>query len=470
MTQTPDILLDFDGGTLVLHGPRSSELPHELLDLTWDPRVDGYRGMARQYRSVIETLTSGDFVFEDRARNYANLDGLSPRHMFPPFEHQEAALEAWKDAGRQGVVVLPTGSGKTYVAQLAMLACKRDTLVVVPTLDLLTQWLRTLERWLGTPVGAVGGGDFDVKPVTIITYDSAARHMDHLGNRFGLVIFDECHHLPGPIYSTIADTIVAPFRLGLTATFSRPDGGERLVEESLGPVVFESKVSQLAGDILAPYRVVRIGVTLTQAEQEEYQTARNHYLAWCRANQVFPGSPSGWRNFIQRSARSPAGRAAFKSYLRQRNLPLNSENKFSVLGELLEQHAGDRIIIFTHINELAYRISRQYLIPVITHQSSPKERAEILERFGTGSYPAVVTSKVLNEGVDVPEASVGIVISGSSSVREHVQRLGRILRRGKDKQATLYEMVALKTHEEFMSKRRRKHEAYGGKEVGDAEK
>jgi superfamily II DNA or RNA helicase len=105
-------------------------------------------------------------------------------------------------------------------------------------------------------------------------------------------------------------------------------------------------------------------------------------------------------------------------------------------------------------------VSRRFLVPAITHQTKVRERSEILERFSDGRYRVVATSKVLNEGVDVPDASVAIVISGSGSVREHVQRLGRILRPRDDKQAVLYELVSQRTSESYTSERRREHDAY----------
>jgi superfamily II DNA or RNA helicase len=118
------------------------------------------------------------------------------------------------------------------------------------------------------------------------------------------------------------------------------------------------------------------------------------------------------------------------------------------------------VLVFTQDNRTAYALSRRLLVPVITHQTKIKERSEILAGFASGDYGAVVTSKVLNEGVDVPEANVAIVISGSGSVREHVQRLGRILRRSGEKRALLYELVSRGTGETFTSERRREHEAY----------
>src|ERR1044071_4241115 len=103
---------------------------------------------------------------------------------------------------------------------------------------------------------------------------------------------------------------------------------------------------------------------------------------------------------------------------------------------------------------MVYRISEQFLIPSITHETGIKERRHWLEAFNNGEVLALATSKVLNEGVNIPAASVAIVLSGSGSSREHIQRLGRILRKQPDKEAILYEVVALGTTEEQISRRR----------------
>ena len=116
--------------------------------------------------------------------------------------------------------------------------------------------------------------------------------------------------------------------------------------------------------------------------------------------------------------------------------------------------------MFTHDNATAYRISKSFLIPCITHQTDIKERRAILNSFAEGVLPTIVTSRVLNEGVDIPSAEVAIILSGTGTVREHVQRLGRILRPSVGKQAILYEVVAEDTAEEYTSSRRRRHDAY----------
>ena len=118
------------------------------------------------------------------------------------------------------------------------------------------------------------------------------------------------------------------------------------------------------------------------------------------------------------------------------------------------------MLIFTYDNATVYQIARRFLVPAITHQTKAKERRRILDAFASGEYPTVVTSRVLNEGVDVPAANVGVILSGTGTVREHVQRLGRLLRKLGEKQAVLYEVVTRGTGEEFTSERRRQHHAY----------
>jgi superfamily II DNA or RNA helicase len=161
-----------------------------------------------------------------------------------------------------------------------------------------------------------------------------------------------------------------------------------------------------------------------------------------------------------KSSRTEAGRRAVNAYRLQRSLALSAAGKLRALEHLLHEHRGERSLIFTEDNRTAYEVSRRFLIPVITHQTKLRERASILEGLAEGRYGAVVTSKVLNEGVDVPTASVAVVLSGSGSVMEHVQRLGRILRKQEGKQAVLYELVSAQTSETYTSERRREHVAY----------
>jgi superfamily II DNA or RNA helicase len=377
-----------------------------------------------------------------------------------PFPHQSEALETWWRAGGRGVVVLPTGTGKTFVAILAIHRAARPALVITPTIDLLNQWYDELSNAFQAVVGLMGGGSYDLQPLTVTTYDSAYIHLERWGNRYGLLVFDECHHLPGPAYMAAAVGSLAPYRLGLTATPERADGQEILLPELIGPVVYRREIKQLSGEFLAEYRTRQLWVDLSPEEQERYQKARQQYRTFVEEKNIAMGGPHGWQRFIQETYRSREGRAAFLAYREQKQLALAAPAKLHKLHELLESHRGDRVLIFTYDNATVYLIARRFLVPAITHQTKTKERRQILERFQSGEYPVIVTSQVLNEGVDVPAANVGIVLSGTGSIREHVQRLGRLLRKQGDKQAILYEVVTRGTAEEFTSDRRRQHHAY----------
>jgi superfamily II DNA or RNA helicase len=157
------------------------------------------------------------------------------------------------------------------------------------------------------------------------------------------------------------------------------------------------------------------------------------------------------------SARSPAGRRAMLAHREAREIAVGTDGKMRVLADLLAEHFPERILIFTTDNATVYRISQGFLIPAITHQTPVKERHEILTRFREGEYKTLVASHVLNEGVDVPAASIAIILSGTGSPREYIQRLGRILRKSQDKnkRAILYEVVTEDTSEEGTSQRRR---------------
>jgi superfamily II DNA or RNA helicase len=450
--------IQFDAGTLILSSAPDALL-QSLPGCKFDERTAAFRTEARHYRAIVEALRQQKIAVADDARDYQPLEcKLSSTRK--PFPHQQEALATWWNQQGRGVVVLPTGTGKTFVALLAIAHVGRPTLVITPTIPLMNQWYGEMLGAFGGPVGLIGGGYYDFHPLTVTTYDSAYIHLERWGNRYGLLVFDECHHLPSPSYQFAAIGSLAPYRLGLTATPERADGREALYPELIGPIVYRREIKQLAGDFLAEYRVQRIDVDLSPEEMERYQQARTIYRNFVQERGISMGSPAGWQRFIQETCRHPDGRAAFQAYREQKRLSVAAPAKIELLDELLHRHALDRIIIFTYDNASVYQIARRFLTPAITHQTKTRERQTILERFHSGEYNVVVTSQVLNEGVDVPAASVGIILSGTGSVREHVQRLGRLLRKHADKQALLYEVVTRNTAEEYTSERRRQHGAY----------
>jgi len=371
-------------------------------------------------------------------------------------EYQQAALDSWRDADKRGCLELPTGSGKTVIGIAAMVALGTPTLVVVPTIDLLEQWQRELETEFQQPIGRLGGGEQRVEDVTVATYDSAYLRADELGDRFGLVVFDEVHHLGGEGYRDIARLLAAPARLGLTATFERPDGAHEVIEELVGPLVQRVAIDELAGDHLAAYDIKRIEVALTDDERERYEAFQGTFTDYLKRSNIQLRSGSDYQELVKRSGTDPEAREALLAKQRAREVMMNAERKAERLADILDRHREDRLIVFTAHTELVYRLSERFLLPAITHETSASERREILERFRDGTYSRVVTANVLDEGVDVPDANVAVVLSGSGSEREFTQRLGRILRpTGDGSSAILYELVSEETAEEGVARRRR---------------
>ena len=445
------LTLRFDAGTLLLDGADSTtDVPAAF---QWDERVRRWRAPALAYRQVLTELVRNQIPHEDQARNYHDFE-FQPKLFTEPRPYQQASINKWKETGRRGVIVLPTGAGKSFVAQMAIELTKRSTLVIVPTLDLMQQWYDLMLSSFNVEVGLIGGGYFEVGAITITTYSSAFRFMERLGNQFGLLICDECHHLPGSVHRYAADLAIAPFRLGLTATPERADGGEELLNELLGPIIYRLEAQELAGEYLADYSIVRIRVTMNAEERAAYDQARSVYRQFIASQNIRLSSVQGWQHFVMASARSQAGRGAMLAYRESKRIALGTEAKLKVLTELLQRHRRERVLIFTAENEMVYRISEQFLIPAITHETPIKERKQWLDAFNHGEILALATSKVLNEGVNIPEAAVAIILSGSGSTREHIQRLGRILRKRPDKEAVLYEVVTSETTEEHISQRR----------------
>lgn len=452
----------FQGGTLVLDGVPHSATPPPCFQ--W--HNGKWRCEAVHYRTV------RDWLYQQSIRNniprWQNLP-LTLNDNRDPHPYQSEALKVWHNANRWGSVVLPTGAGKTFLALQAIAECGVSTLIVVPTLDLLHQWYARLENGFGLPIGVWYGQEKQLEAITVTTYPSAWANAEMLGNQFKLLIFDEIHHLPAPSWHEIALMCAAPYRLGLTATYPEAMKDENafkissfspqpsaLLEELVGPVVYRKQIDDLTGIQLAEYRTERIRVDLTPEERLAYDNAYTAYTGYVREARLREShGPHWWDEFTRRSAYQSEARRAKVAELKLKEIVHQAQGKLDVLDRLLREHRWQQMLVFTAHNRFAYQISRRHLIPAITHQTKAAERKAILEGFRAGDYRAIVTSKVLNEGVDVPEAKIAVVLGGSSSAREYVQRLGRVLRKRGNAQAVLYEVIVRKTVDERIARRRK---------------
>jgi len=440
--------LTFNRGTILVRG--DVRIPNS----TWDERSKRFRAMALHYRDIVDYLNNSKIGFTDNVLDLIPCPELHSNIILR--DYQKQALEAWILNSKRGVIVLPTGSGKTVIGINAISVLNTPTLVVVPTLDLLDQWRSQLKKEFKVDVGMLGGGEQEIKAITVSTYDSAYIHAARLGNKFGLIIFDEVHHLPAEGYKHIAEMFASPFRMGLTATYERDDGLHSELNRLIGGKVFEKKVKELAGEHLSPFRLQKIAVELTAEEQKEYELNQGIFADYLRRCNITIRTPLDFQKIVIRSGRDPNARKALLARNKARDIALNSVSKIEKFREILKKHKESRLFIFTEHNKLVHKISQEFLIPAITYRTATKERGEILDRFRSGVYRAVVTSKVLDEGIDVPEADVGVILSGTGSGRAFIQRLGRILRKKEGKEAVLYEIVSAETSEINTAKRRNK--------------
>lgn len=449
--------LKFSRGTLLLENatPHLKEQLPSPGQWQWDPRVRTWRGDALLYpqiREILEDLGIDDEVPDWVPVNWPRSDIYKLR------PEQQAAVDAWMEEKR-GVVVMPTGTGKTEVALRILEATRISTLIVSPVRDLMYQWHRRIQAALGVDAGIIGDSLFRASPVSVTTYDSACIHMDRLGDRFGLIVFDECHHLPGGMRRDAARMCAAPWRLGLSATPERSDGRHADLDWLIGPTIYDLPLNMVRGSTLADYDVVRIPVHLSPAEQKRYdelsQLIRGFIITRRKADPDY-----SWQDLCADVGTNPEARRAQRAWWEKKSVEDRAEEKLRVLEDLFRLHAGQRVIVFAGSNAMAREVSIRFLIPCLLSHCRKRERHEILSGFQNGTFPFIVANQVLDEGVDVPAAKVAVVIGGLASTRQARQRLGRILRKQGEERAVLYEVVCSETREEERSRTRRRNEAF----------
>ena len=367
--------------------------------------------------------------------------------------YQRAALDTWTACGQRGVIVLPTGAGKTRVALAAIATVGLPALVLVPTRILMAQWVEALAALVDRPIGRIGDTHATVEPLTVATYESAWRHAPGLGDRFGLLVVDEAHHAGGALRPEPLEMSLAPFRLGLTALAPGPRAPSRLTD-LIGPIVFHLRVRDLAGTSLAPLRLVGIGLDLTPEERALWTGEMACYKAE-RSRHALELFGLPWSDVVSALTRTPSGRRALAARARAVALASFTTAKSRVLAAILERHQEDRTIVFTRDNASAYAISRSHLIPAMTCDVRPRERRDVLAAFARGEVRALVSARVLDEGIDLPEARIAVIVGASGSERQHVQRVGRILRPAPGKRAVVYDLFNLETGEACRAARRR---------------
>ena len=406
-------------------------------------------GPAHQYSRILLEAHASKIPLIDNAANFSTMNPEEYTEQLDPFEFQVDAIKAWDHAGKQGIVALPTGAGKSYmtrllIATLGMGDARCSTLVIVPTRTLLYQWHAQLQRTFRQSIGLVGDDLFDLQPITVTTYTSARLHMPWFGDRWKLIVFDEIHRKmsDGPS-GNVARFALAPFRLGLTAT--PVDKEQPLLNELVGPVVYSRTTEEMIEqDVLSVYRRIAVHCKPTGEEIQTYFSVRGPMdTLWHEAKRAHRIHGGDWF-VVERIHRPDAAALALRSVLRAHRYWGSIPSRILRLREILRKHINDRVLIFTESRAAAYEISRTFLIPAVTADIGGDEREAYLNAFAEGKCHMLVTARALEEGVDLPEANVAIILAGrkhrETETIQFIQRRGRVLRRRAGKEALVYEI------------------------------
>ncbi|MBF0443743.1 MAG: DEAD/DEAH box helicase family protein [Oligoflexales bacterium] len=446
--------LRFDRGTIVIDENQNNSLLSSKMAV-WDERIGALRAPAYRLFDLERSFAKNSLPvsFDSSISIDNNTNGKWNRITLRPY--QQEALSSWTKNGHRGIIVLPTGAGKTHLALAAASILSKRTLFLVPTRVLLDQWASQISMFYSGDIGLYGDGERTLRDITVATFSSALRNMPEIGRLFDLLVIDEVHHFGQAVQDELLEMCSAGFRLGLTATPSADINIEKKLNELIGPEIYKKTISDLSGTFLSLFEDRSFFLSLTPSESAEYERCMRLFKTVSKPLRR-ENSSASWGEMIQIMGRSPEGLAALAGYRRAKALVSLTQEKFKTLLKLIEMHRGSRILIFTADTATAYRLSRFLFIPALTAGIKRKERENYIDAFKKGDITVLISCKVLNEGIDVPSAEIAIILGGSSGTREHVQRIGRILRPDPGKIAVVYELVASGTFEVGQFRKRRR--------------
>jgi superfamily II DNA or RNA helicase len=372
--------------------------------------------------------------------------------------YQVEALKNWVENGYRGIIALPTGSGKSIIAIAGIVKTAVRTLIIAYTKEHVLQWRNFILKYTNIPphmVGVFYSEEKRLAPITITTYQSGFRNIGLLSPYFTMLIVDEVHHLPAEKFRYIALHSLATYRMGLSATPIREDGKHEELFPLLGGIVYYKSPSELVEmGYLAPYRVVTVKVRLTPQEEKVYRELRRKYKELV--------GDKKFEEVLELARRGdPRAIEALKIHGEMRALLARSTSKIEKAVELAksEFEKGGKVIIFTQYVDQAVELAKRLGALLITGETPDDVRRRALDEFKSSKRGILVVTTVGDEGIDIPDANVGIIVSGTGSRRQFIQRLGRLLRPKPDRsEAVLYEIILEKTAEEYQAAKRKRVE------------
>ncbi|MEM1825298.1 MAG: DEAD/DEAH box helicase [Desulfurococcaceae archaeon] len=381
-----------------------------------------------------------------------NLRNVSLRY------YQREAVDKWIQNNYRGIIALPTGSGKTIVGIAAVVEKPVRTLIVTYTREQMFQWRDMFIKYTDIDpkfIGLMYSEEKRLAPITITTYQSGFRSINEISPFFNLLVIDEVHHLPADKFRYIARHSIAKYKMGLSATPIREDGKHEELFPLLGGIIYYKTPDELVEQgYLSRYRIITVKVSLTPEERKIFEELRKKYRALV--------GETSFQEVLE-TARKGDSKAveALRIHSKMKMLLAKSYSKINKAVEIArnEYENGNKVIVFTQYIEQANEISKRLNALLLTGEIPVDTRKNILTRFKESERGILVVTTVGDEGLDIPDANIGIIVSGTGSRRQFIQRLGRLLRPKKNSvEAKLYEIVLEKTPEEYLARKRKRLE------------
>ncbi len=368
--------------------------------------------------------------------------------------YQKEALDKWIENNKRGIIALPTGSGKTVIAIAAITVAEAYSLIVVFTKDQLMQWIDKIKEFTdaGELVGSYYSDEKNLRPITVTTYQTAFKKINIFSTRFDFLVVDEAHHLPADKFRAIAMGSSAIYRMGLSATVAREDGKHEEIFPLMGGVVYSKRASELVQEgYLAPFVVRAVYAQLTPTEKKTYDMLRKEYRRHSlgrRFEEILRLAQKGDPHAIQ----------AVRINAKIKSILAMSEGKIKSIERIIddELRKGSKILVFTQYKTQAEKIAERTNALLLHGDLDARTRKAILDKFRTMDSGVLVVTTLGDEGLDIPDVNVGILASGTSSSRQFVQRLGRLVRPKPGKSAILYDIILKGTSEEYQARKRRR--------------
>jgi len=369
---------------------------------------------------------------------------------YPLYDWQDDAINKWKNNGNKGIIQATTGSGKSRVAHALIVEQLRKkngvVTVLVPQVSLLKQWADALDEILGFKVGRCGGGKKNIsEKINVMVINTALKVMPLQSYTDHLIVADECHRMAAPSFQSIFN-VQHQSCLGLSATPEREDSGLEVLTRLIGDVIYKYGYEEaLREGVISDFEVCAVQIPLTVAEKTEHDKSHSMIVNLSKKLSARYGNRGNLIITCQRllsSGTSDKDVGAFLVAIQKRKEVLNTaHNRFRALDLLLHQHRTGKIMVFHESIDDISRLEKRFkhFNPQTYHsKKTAKQRRIALETFSSQPKGLLLSCKALVEGVDIPDADVGIMVSGTRSVRSRIQTIGRLLRKGGSSQPIIY--------------------------------